>query len=319
MRKKKYQLCILVVIVLLLAMISLHVGVYDIYKDDGGMKMLFLTRIPRTIALLLTGAAMSISGLVMQTLTQNKMVEPTTTGTIEWASLGLLLVSVIFPAPTITMKIIACIVFSFVGTMIFFVLLSRIRLKSSMLVPIIGMMMSAVISAFVNFLALEFQASQIVSNWFVGSFSGIQKGRYEYLFLIIIMTFLIYLYANKLAVASLGKDIAKTLGVNYNRVMLVGTAFISLTVGIVAAVIGNLPFLGLIVPNLISLIRGDHLKENLPYVALAGMATITLCDILSRILIAPFEVPVSLILGTVGCIVFMMILLRERKRGTHGA
>lgn len=83
MRKKKYQLCILVVIVLLLAMISLHVGVYDIYKDDGGMKMLFLTRIPRTIALLLTGAAMSISGLVMQTLTQNKMVEPTTTGTIE--------------------------------------------------------------------------------------------------------------------------------------------------------------------------------------------------------------------------------------------
>lgn len=157
-----------------------------------------------------------------------------------------------------------------------------------MLVPIIGMMMSAVISAFVNFLALEFQASQIVSNWFVGSFSGIQKGRYEYLFLIILMTFLIYLYANKLAFASLGKDIAKTLGVNYNRVVLIGTAFISLTVGIVAAVIGNLPFLGLIVPNLISLIRGDHLKENLPYVALAGMATITLCDILSRILIAPF-------------------------------
>ena len=203
--------------------------------------------------------------------------------------------------------------------MIFFILLSRIRLKSSMLVPIIGMMMSAVISAFVNFLALQFQASQVVSNWFVGSFSGIQKGRYEYLFLIIIMTFLIYLYANKLAVASLGKDIARTLGVNYNRVMLVGTAFISLTVGIVAAVIGNLPFLGLIVPNLISLMRGDHLKENLPYVALNGMAVITLCDILSRILIAPFEVPVSLILGTVGCIVFMMILLRERKRGKNGA
>lgn len=319
MHLKKYQLGLLASTVFLLAIISLHVGVYDIYKDYDGMKMLVLTRIPRTAALLLTGAAMSVSGLVMQTLTQNKMVEPTTTRTIEWASLGLLLVSVIFPTPTITMKIIFCIIFSFVGTMIFFILLSRIRLKSSMLVPIIGMMMSAVISAFVNFLALQFQASQVVSNWFVGSFSGIQKGRYEYLFLIIIMTFLIYLYANKLAVASLGKDIARTLGVNYNRVMLVGTAFISLTVGIVAAVIGNLPFLGLIVPNLISLMRGDHLKENLPYVALTGMAVITLCDILSRILIAPFEVPVSLILGTVGCIVFMMILLRERKRGKNGA
>ena len=181
------------------------------------------------------------------------------------------------------------------------------------MVPIVGMMLSAVISALSSFLALSFQASQIIENWFIGSFSGGQIGRYEYLWFIIIITVLIYLYADKISVAGLGKDIATSLGVNYNMVVLLGTALISLSVGVVASVIGNLPFLGLIVPNVVSMIRGDDLKSNLPWVCLLGMGTITFCDILSRSLIKPFEIPVSLILGTVGAIVFILILLRQRR------
>jgi iron complex transport system permease protein len=84
-------------------------------------------------------------------------------------------------------------------------------------------------------------------------------------------------------------------------------------VGIVAAVIGNLPFLGLIVPNIVSMFRGDDLRSNLPWVCLIGMATIIICDIISRTIIMPFEVPVSLILGTVGAILFIVILFSQRK------
>ena len=275
--------------------------------------MFFITRIPRTAALMLTGMAMSISGMVMQFITQNKMVEPTTAGTLEWAGLGLVFCYMITPVPSLLMRMSLAILFSFGGTMVFFLFLQRIRLKSSLIVPIVGIMLGAVISSLSTFLGLQFQISQIVDNWFIGSFSAVQIGRYEYLWGIVVITILIYLYADKLAVAGLGKDVATGLGVNYEVVVLTGTALLSLAVGIVSAVIGNLPFLGLIVPNIVSIWRGDDLRSNLPWVCLLGTGTIVLCDILSRTLIMPFEIPVSLILGCFGSIVFIIILLRQRR------
>ncbi len=299
--------------VILMGLLSLFTGVYDIRGQADGMEMFFITRVPRTIALMLTGAAMSMAGLVMQLITQNRLVEPTTTGTIEWSGLGLLAVYLLFPAPSLVLRMTGAILFSFVGTMIFFAFLRRVKLRSSLIVPIIGLMLGAVISAFSTFVGLVFQASQSIENWFVGSFAPIQAGRYEYLWLIVIVTVLVFFYANKLTLAGLGEDVATSLGVNYNRIVLFGTCLISLAVGIVAAVIGNLPFLGLIVPNIVSMFRGDDLRSNLPWVCLIGMGTITICDIISRTIIMPFELPVSLILGTVGAVVFIAILLRQRR------
>ena len=107
-------------IVLALGLISLFTGVYDIRGQEDGMDMFFITRVPRTIALMLTGAAMSMSGLVMQLITQNRLVEPTTTGTIEWAGLGLMFVYLVIPAPTLVQRMAGAIIFSFIGTMVFF-------------------------------------------------------------------------------------------------------------------------------------------------------------------------------------------------------
>ncbi|MFD3272984.1 ABC transporter permease [Paenibacillus dendritiformis] len=302
-----------IIVVVILGIISLFTGVYDIRGQEDGMDMFFITRVPRTAALMLTGAAMAMAGLVMQLITQNRLVEPTTTGTIEWAGLGLLVVYLLFPAPTLVLRMTGAIVFSFMGTMIFFLFLRRVKLRSSLIVPIIGLMLGAVISAVSTFIGLLFQMTQNIESWFVGSFAAVQVGRYEYLWLIVIVTFLIFIYANRLTLAGLGEDVATSLGVNYNRIVLLGTGLISFAVGIVAAVIGNLPFLGLIVPNIVSMFRGDDLRSNLPWVCVIGMGTITVCDIISRTIIMPFEVPVSLILGTVGAVVFIAILLRQRK------
>ncbi|WP_425280429.1 ABC transporter permease [Paenibacillus camerounensis] len=300
-------------VVAMLGIISLFTGVYDIRGQEDGMQMFFTTRVPRTAALMLTGAAMSMAGLVMQLITQNRLVEPTTTGTIEWAGLGLLIVYLFFPAPTLVLRMTGAISFSFIGTMIFFLFLRRVKLRSSLVVPIIGIMLGAVISSISTFVGLLFQATQNIETWFVGSFAAVQIGRYEYLWIIVIVTLLIFVYANRLTLAGLGEDVATSLGVNYNRIILLGTGLISIAVGIVAAVIGNLPFLGLIVPNIVSMIRGDDLRSNLPWVCVLGMGTITLCDIISRTIIMPFEVPVSLILGTAGSAVFIILLLRQRK------
>lgn len=299
-------------VVLLLAVLSLFTGVYDIRAD---FDMFWITRVPRTVALMLTGAAMAMSGLVMQLITQNRLVEPTTTGTLEWAGLGLLTVYLLVPAPTLMMRMTGAIVFSFVGTMVFFWFLRSVKLRSSLIVPIIGLMLGAVISAVSTFLGLFFRMSQTLEGWFVGSFASVQVGRYEYLWLILIATVLIFLLANRLTLAGLGEDVATSLGVNYNQLMMVATGLIALSVGVVATVIGNLPFLGLIVPNLVSMFRGDDLRSNLPWVCVVGMGAILVSDLISRTIIAPFELPVSLILGTVGAFVFIGILLRQRKRG----
>lgn len=302
-----------ITVVVILGVWSLFTGVYDIRGQEDGREMFFITRVPRTVALMLTGAAMAMAGLVMQLTTQNRFVEPTTTGTIEWAGLGLLFVYLTFPAPTLVLRMTGAIVFSFIGTMIFFLFLRRVKLRSSLIVPIIGLMLGAVISAVSTFLGLFFQMTQVIESWFVGSFASVQVGRYEYLWIIVVVTILIFMYANKLTIAGLGEDVATNLGVNYNRLILLANALIAVAVGIVAAVIGNLPFLGLIVPNIVSMFRGDDLRSNLPWVCVIGMGTITLCDIISRTIIMPFEVPVSLILGTVGAVVFITILLRQRR------
>ena len=302
-----------IIVVIILGIISLNTGVYDIRGQEDGIEMFFITRVPRTVALMLTGAAISMSGLVMQLITQNRLVEPTTTGTIEWSGLGLALVYLIFPAPSLFLRMTGAIVFSFIGTMVFFLFLRRVKLRSSLIVPIIGMMLGAVISAISTFIGLVFQMSQNIETWFVGSFAPVQIGRYEYLWLIVIVTVLIFIYADRLTLAGLGEDVSTSLGVNYNRIVLLGTGLISVAIGIVAAVIGNLPFLGLIVPNIVSMYRGDDLRSNLPWVCVLGMGTITVCDIISRTIIMPFEVPVSLILGTVGAVVFIVILLRQRR------
>ncbi|MCT4785803.1 ABC transporter permease [Exiguobacterium aestuarii] len=303
-----------VIIVLGLAVLSLFTGVYDLSRTDG-FDMFWITRVPRTVALMLTGAAMAMAGLVMQLITQNRLVEPTTTGTLEWAGLGLLTVYLLVPAPSLMMRMTGAIVFSFIGTMVFFWFLRSVKLRSSLIVPIIGLMLGAVISAISTFLGLFFRASQAIEGWFVGSFASVQIGRYEYLWVIIVVTILIFLLANRLTLAGLGEDIATSLGVNYNQLMMIATGLIALSVGVVATVIGNLPFLGLIVPNLVSMFRGDDLRSNLPWVCLVGMGAILVSDLISRTIIMPFELPVSLILGTVGAFVFIMILLRQRKKG----
>lgn len=307
-RKIDRSLIILIILVLLLAIISILTGAYSLRENHEGWKMIFITRIPRTLSLMLTGAAMSMSGIVMQLITQNKLVEPTTTGTIEWAGLGLILAYLLVPSASLLLRTTSAIIFSFLGSMIFFLLLRNIKLKSSLFVPVLGIMMGAVVSAISTFVALEFNMTQSLEIWFAGSFAPMQKGRYEYLYFIIIITIVIYIYADKLTLAGLGEEVATNLGLNYKKIILVANILVSIATGLVASVVGNVPFLGILVPNLVSMYRGDNLRENLPYTCLSAMIVIMLADIIGRTIIAPFEVPVSLILGSVGSIGFLIII-----------
>ncbi|MGO2613354.1 MULTISPECIES: ABC transporter permease [Corynebacterium] len=299
--------------VIALMAISLMVGEYDIFGHDDGAEMFNTTRVPRTIALMLAGAAMAMSGLVMQLLTQNRFVEPTTTGTTEWAGLGLLVSLVFLPQSSILGRMIVAVIFSFVGTMVFFAFLRRVKLRSSLIVPIIGIMLGSVVSAVSSYFALATDMLQQLGIWFMGSFTSVYEGQYEVLWVVVVVLVAVFYFADKLTVAGLGEDIATNVGLNYNRLILIGTGLIAVATGVVTVVVGALPFLGLIVPNVVSMFRGDDLRSNLPWVCLLGIATVTVCDLIGRTIIAPFEMPVSVILGVIGAVVFVFLIVRSTR------
>ncbi|MEV7609973.1 iron chelate uptake ABC transporter family permease subunit [Microbacterium sp. NPDC089320] len=309
------KLLIGILVVVALLIVSLFTGVYDIAGAADGAEMFQITRVPRTIALVLAGAAMAMAGLVMQLLTQNRFVEPTTTGTTEWAGLGLLTVMVLVPNPSIPLRMAGAIVAAFIGTMVFFAFLRRVSLRSSLIVPIVGIMLGAVVGSVSTYFALVTDSLQAIGVWFAGSFTSVLRGQYEMLWIVALVGVVVFIVADRLTIAGLGEEIATNVGVNYDRVILLGTALIAVTTGVVTVVVGNLPFLGLIVPNIVSMVRGDDLRSNLPWVCLLGIAIVTVCDIIGRTIIMPFEVPVSLILGIVGAVVFILLLLRQRRRG----
>lgn len=311
---RRWALPAAVVAVAGLLAVSLFTGAYDIMGAEDGSHMFALTRIPRTTALVLAGAAMAMSGLVMQLLTQNRFVEPTTTGTTEWAGLGLLCVMWAAPSASILTRMIVAVVFAFVGTWVFFLFLRRVSLRSSLIVPIVGIMLGAVVSAISTFFALRTDMLQSLGVWFAGSFTSVIKGQWEVLWIVLISVALVFWFADRLTIAGLGQDVATNVGVNYQRMVLIGTSLIAIATGVVTVVVGNLPFLGLVVPNVVSMIRGDDLRSNLPWVCVSGIALVTVCDLFARTVIAPFEVPVSVVLGMVGAVVFVILILR-RARG----
>jgi iron complex transport system permease protein len=309
------KLLIGVAVVAALLVLSLFTGVYDVVGATDGAEMFAITRIPRTAALVLAGAAMAMCGLVMQLLTQNRFVEPTTTGTTEWAGLGLLAVMIVAPNAGIVPRMAGAIVAAFIGTMVFFLFLRRVSLRSSLIVPIVGIMLGAVVGSVTTFIALQTDTLQNLGVWFAGSFTSVLRGQYEPLWIVLVVVVAVFITADRFTVAGLGEEISTNVGLNYNRIVLIGTALIAIATGVVTVVVGSLPFLGLIVPNIVSMLRGDDLRSNLPWVCLLGIGVVAVCDLVGRTIIMPFEVPVSLILGVVGAAVFIALLLRQRRRG----
>lgn len=308
-----WPLIIGIIVTAALVVGSLFVGAYDIFGNEDGAEMFQITRVPRAIALVLAGAAMGMCGLLMQLITQNRFVEPTTTGTTEWAGLGLLLVMVVFPGSAILPQMIGAIITAFVGTMVFFAFIQKVTLKSSVIVPIVGMMLGAVVGGVSTYVGMATDMLQSLQIWFQGSFTSVLEGQYEPLWAVTVVVIVVFIVADRFTVAGLGEEVATNVGLNYRAIMLLGTGLVAVATGIITVVVGNLPFLGLIVPNLVSMFRGDDLRSNLPWVCIVGIMVVTVCDLIGRTIIHPFEIPVSTILAVVGTVVFTYMLMRQRK------
>src|SRR5699024_9128115 len=146
------------------------------------------------------GAATAMCGLVMQLLTQNRFVEPTTTGTTEWAWLGLMLTVIVYPDASILARMIRAIIAAFMGIVIGFLSLRRGSLKSSPTVPVIGIMLGAVVGAISTVVADQTYMLECLGMWFAGSVTSILRGQYEVLWIVALVVVAVFVTADRFTV-----------------------------------------------------------------------------------------------------------------------
>lgn len=300
---------------------SLFVGVLDVTLqgvlagDFEQLRIFVLSRLPRLLAILCTGVGMSVAGLIMQQLCMNKFVSPTTGATISSAQFGILLALLFWPASSLLGRAVFAFITATLGTWIFVWFIQRIKFKDVVMVPLVGIMFGNVIGGITNFLAYKYEMTQALSTWLVGHFSLVVQGRYEMMFLVVPLVVLAFVFANHFNIVGMGKDFSTNLGVNYNVVLFSGLTIAALITAAVVVNVGSISYIGLIVPNIVAMFKGDKIRGTLVDTALFGALFVLVCDLIARTVIAPYELPIELIVGILGSAIFIGLLLYRLKNG----
>lgn len=308
-----------IIILLILSLISIQIGVKDfdifgLFKNNSeDVFIAIISRIPRVLSIIITGAGLSISGLIMQTITNNRFLSPSTAGTMEWCRMGILIAIMFFGSSSQYSKIIVAFIVALFGNLLFMSILKKIQFKNALMLPLIGMMLGSVVSSISTFFAYKFDLVQNVSSWLQGSFSLVIKGNYEILYIGTICVILAYIFANKFTIAGMGEEMAVNLGLDYKKIVTIGMVIVAFITSLIVVTIGTIPFVGLIVPNIITMVKGDSVKSTLFDTAIFGSIFVLFCDIVGRIIIYPYEVSVSTVISVFGSILFLIILFKKER------
>ena len=292
-----------------LAALSTSIGVADMNWD-----ILWGSRVPRTISLVLAGAALAVCGLLLQLLVRNRFVEPSTVGTTEAAALGLVVITMLAPGAALLTKMGVAAVFALAGTWLFLAVVRMMPVAEIILVPVIGLMLGAVIAAITTFLAFHNDLLETLNSWMIGDFSGVLRGRYELLWIAAVLVVVAFVAADRFTVAGMGEDFSTNVGLDHRKVMAVGLGIISVVSAVVVVTVGMIPFLGLVVPNMVNSMVGDNARRGLPWVAILGAGLVLVCDIVGRLIRHPYEIPVGTVMGVLGAAFFLYLLLRRTAR-----
>lgn len=308
-------------VLLVLSILSLFIGVIDLTPaqllsvDFTQLQILLVSRLPRLLAILCTGVGMSVAGLMMQQLCSNKFVSPTTGATISSAQLGILLALLFMPNSTLWGRALFAFTFAILGTWVFVWFIQRIQFKDVVMVPLVGIMFGNVIGGITSYLAYQFEMTQALSSWLVGHFSLVIKGRYEIVWITLPLVVLAFIFANHFNIVGLGKDFSHNLGVPYNLILFMGLTIAAMITASIVVVVGAISYIGLIVPNIVSMFKGDKIRGTLVDTALFGAIFVLVCDMIGRVVIYPYELPIELIIGILGSVIFIGLLLYRLQHG----
>lgn len=211
------------------------------------------------------------------------------------------------PRASVLERMVVAVLFAFLGTVVFFPFLRRVSLRSSLLVPIVGVMLGSVTSAVSTFFALMTDMRQALGVRFQGSVTSVYRGQYEVLWLVLVVVLGVLLYADRLTAAGLGEDLATSIGVDCRRTVLLGAGLVSVATGAVTVVVGSLPFRGSSCPHHLHPARGRPALQ--PALGCAWWVPVwslpaTCCPVPS----SPFEVLVAVVL--LGAAVLVVLIVR---------
>ena len=301
------------IVLITLSILSLSIGAFNIdWCNANDIDIFFISRLPRLLSILMVGAGMAISGLIIQSITRNKFSSPSTVGTIECAAMGILFTMAIIPDTDILYKMIISLIFSIIGTVIFLKLVDEIKSKDILFVPLLGLMFGKVVTAATLFFAYKYDLDQSLTSYLLGDFSVVLQGRYELLYIGIPLVILAFIYGTRFTIISLGKDFTHNLGVKYDIVKYIGITIVGCISAVTVVTVGMIPYIGLVVPNIVSRLYGDNIKKNIVTIGVYGAILVLVADILGRIIIYPFEIPVGTILGVIGSLSFLIFILKEK-------
>ena len=306
----------LLAITIILSVISIFIGVSNINilsLTSSDIEVLMISRLPRLLSILVAGIGMSISGVIMQQISNNKFISPSTAATVDSAKLGVLLSLIIFSSANIFQKMMLSFAFSLAGTFIFMTILKKIKIKNVIFIPLVGIMLGNVIGSITDFFAYKYNLNQSMGAFLQGNFSTVLKGNYEILYLSIPLLIIAFSYVHKFTLAGMGEEMSVSLGLNYKRVTNLGVVIVAIISSLIVITVGSIPFVGLIIPNIVSIWKGDNLKNSMPIVALLGASFVLVCDIISRLIIAPYEIPIDLTIGVIGAVIFLYLIFRRNK------
>lgn len=314
---RKSTLLGFVFVLLIFSWISLFTGVRDIHyfelwHDQDKLLVFLNSRIPRTLALVLIGSGSGIAGLIMQQLSQNRFVSPTTSGALDAAKMGVLMALIWIPDVSLMGRLFFSLGFTFLFSMLFILFVSKIQIKNNVFIPLVGIMFGSILNAVSTFFAFKNNIVQNVQEWLLGDFSAILQGQYEAIYFILPAVVVAYFYAEKFTLAGMGHSFAVNLGMSYTSIVNIGLLTVSLVVSVSVITVGVIPFVGLIVPNIVRLFIGDNIRKSLPIIAFSGAIFLLFCDILGRIIVYPYEIPIGVTVGVIGGILFLVLILKKR-------
>lgn len=301
-------------IVSLLIGVDTNVNLGNLLRLDADAWQIFwVSRVPRTVAIVLTASGMSVSGLIMQSISSNKFMSPSTSGTTDATMLGVLMAYLFLKNQTHLVQMVFAFLFALASTILFMTILSKIQLRDAVYVPLIGMMYGGIIKALANAVAYHTNALQTLSKIGLGTFNRFTS--FDMLYLVLIPLVLAVVYATSFSIAGMGEDFSKGLGLQYKKIIFLGLCVIAVISAATFVTVGPISFVGLIIPNMVTAFYGDDIKKSIFDVMLLGSIFVLVCDIFSRLVIYPYELAASFTIGIVGGVIFLAILFRRVRYG----
>lgn len=323
--KRNRQLCLwgglaacLSIAALSLCLGSIHfspVQLIELLRGNGdsvSRSILLYARLPRTLASLLAGAALAVSGAVLQNVLANRLASPGIIGVNAGAGLG---VTLSCAAGALSGFAVSCAAFGGSLVTVLFIFLFSHRTHASKTTVILGgVAMNSILNAICESVTvLDTDVAMLSIDFRVGGFSAISYGRLlPAAGLIVFALAALSTLCNELDVVTLGDETAQGIGMQVGRYRMLFLMLAALLAGAAVSFAGLLGFVGLIVPHFVRRLAGNESGRLLPLCAVAGAGFVTLCDLASRLVFAPYELPVGILMSVIGGPVFLFLLIRHR-------